>query len=202
MSSKSLFLLPLVALFIPTSASASGVDCHPDSKKLEWYLCVLKDVEYKRGMKTETRSECAINKKLDIKGCDLGDLGALLPAGEDPRTVYFYSVGPVDLDDSQWEVQEETEQSGCAVGVTRIESHHLTRFSDAFDKSNRERGEAHDEALKKKKQAIMPRGTLNLQGFPGVPCGGKKAAAGKMDAKTLSKFLFFTQTTFPEGWEP
>jgi hypothetical protein len=198
MIKKSLLLAPLAALAIPSSALASsGVECHPDSKKLEWYVCVVKPVEYKRGMKTETRDECAINNKLDIKDCNLGNLLSHLPPGEDIGQTYFYAIGPASFDDTQWESQEESEDQGCSVKSTRLESFRLTRFSDAFDKSNRERGSDYDDKLKAAGKMLLPGGTLAPRIFPGSKCEGKKAAAGKMDAKTLSKFLFYTESVFP-----
>jgi hypothetical protein len=198
MSKKSLLLLPLAALLIPsTSLAADGIDCHPDSKKLEWWVCVVKPVEYKRGMKTESREECAINKKLDVKGCNLGNLLSYLPAGEDMTSFYVYAIGPADFDDTAWEDQQNNEDNNCSIGVGRLESHRLTKFSDAFDKSNRERGVDFDEKLKAKKLMLLNNGTLNPRPFSGKHCNGKKAATGKMDAKTLSKFLFYVEMVFP-----
>jgi len=198
MSKKSLLLAPLAALLIPSTAlAADGIDCHPDSKKLEWWVCVVKKVEYKRGMKTETRDECAINKKLDVKGCNLGNLMSYLPEGEDMTKFHVYAIGPDDFDDTAWEVQENNEDSVCTIASSRIDSYRMTKFSDAFDKSNRERGNDFDEQLKTKKKALLPGGTLHPHSIVLQNCGGKKAATGQMDAKTLSKFLFYAEMVFP-----
>ncbi len=198
MSKKSLLLLPLAALLIPsTSIAADGIDCHPDSKKLEWYVCVVKPVEYKRGMKTETRDECAINKKIEVKGCNLGNLLSYLPEGEDMMKFQVYAIGPADFDDTAWEIQQNNEDNICSIGSGQLESHRLTRFSDAFDKSNRERGNDFDEQLKAKGKALLPGATLSPRSINLKQCGGKKAATGKMDAKTVSKFLFYAEMVFP-----
>lgn len=197
MSKKMLFAAPLVSLLMPTAALASdGIECHPDSKKLEWYVCVLKEVEYKRGMKTEKRTECAVNQKLDVKGCNLGELMSYLPEGEDPEQMRVYAIGPADFDDTAWESQENHDANTCKVNVTTLESYHLTKFSDAFDKSNSERGRDFDAALKAKNRMVLPNATFSPFKWPGADCAGKSSRAGKLDKKTVSKFLYYVETSF------
>lgn len=196
MSKTSLFLAPLVSLFAGSAIANDGVECHPDSKKIEWHVCVLKEVEYKRGMKTETRRECAVNKKLDVKGCNLGDIMSYLPEGEDVEGFQIYALGPVDFDDNLWESQEVHDSDGCKVQVRDLELYQLMKFSDAFDKSNRERGEMVEENLKKKGKMLIPRATLAPWKFPGADCAGKTSKAGRIDVKSQSKFLFFAETAF------
>ena len=194
--SKSLFLAPLVTLITSNAFANDGVECHPDSKKLEWHVCVLKEVEYKRGMKTETRRECAINQKIEVKGCNLGELMSYLPEGEDPENFQIYAIGPASFDDLQWESQEVQDTDGCKVRVGNLELYHLTKFSDAFDKSNRERGADYEEKLKKQGKMLIPLSTLAPWRFAGMDCAGKTAKAGRIDVKTQSKFLFFAETSF------
>lgn len=196
MSKMSLFLAPIVSLFASNALANDGIECHPDAKKVEWHVCVLKEVEYKRGMKTETRTECAVMKKLDVKGCNLGDIMSYLPEGEDPEKFQIYALGPTDFDDNLWELQEVHDADGCKVAVRDLELYQLMKFSDAFDKSNRERGEMVEEQLKKQGKMLIPRSTLAPWKFPGMDCAGKTSKAGRIDAKSQSKFLFFAETTF------
>lgn len=196
MSKMSLFLAPIVSLFASNALANDGIECHPDAKKVEWHVCVLKEVEYKRGMKTETRTECAVMKKLDVKGCNLGDIMSYLPEGEDPEKFQIYALGPTDFDDNLWESQEVHDADGCKVAVRDLELYQLMKFSDAFDKSNRERGEMVEEQLKKQGKMLIPRSTLAPWKFPGMDCAGKTSKAGRIDAKSQSKFLFFAETAF------
>lgn len=194
---KSLCVASLASLTLPSvAAAAEGIECHPDSKKLEWYVCVLKEVEYKRGMKTETRTECAINKKIEVKGCNLGEIMSYLPAGESGEGFQLYAIGPDDFDDTQWEAQEVQDDDSCKVRSGNLEAYQLTKLSDAPDKSNRERGADFEDKLKAKGKMLVPGGNLAPWRFVDTDCTGKSAKTGKLDAKTQSKFLFYVETTF------
>lgn len=198
MRNKASWMMTLAGVLVgPQVAMAGdGIDCHPDAKKVEWRLCVLKQVEYKRGMKTESREECAIDKKLDIKGCDLGDISKFVPEGEKASAVRIYAIGPADFEDAQWEVQEEGGSGECKLHSGTLESYHLTKFSDAFDKSNSERGRDFDEKLKAKGKMLLPGGTLSVSKYPESAECATPAKVGKLDAKSLTKFLFYAEASF------
>lgn len=185
-----------LAAFADTAASAEAPQCHPDAAKLEWYMCAVKDVEYKRGLKTERRSECAINERIDAKGgCDLGDLAAKLPADVDPSNVFFYAIGPKDLDfDATFEAQRQQDKETCGYGVGRPDSWQLMKFSDAFDKSNRERSELVDQKLAEAGKKVI--GGVMLAVFPGTNCAGKRALHAALDRATLSSALWYAESVF------
>ncbi|MCA9519166.1 MAG: hypothetical protein KC635_29725 [Myxococcales bacterium] len=176
------------------TALADGPDCAPEAKKLEWYVCVEKAVEYKRGMRTETRDECAINERIDVKGCDLGDVMRFLPEGVDPEYFYVYAIGPIDFDNNLWEIQENNEANQCTIKRGSMEAWKLMKFSDAFDKDNAARSQMVEDALAKKKQKLITDAMLGPH--PGSGCEGKKAAIGQVDKKTVSKFSWYAEAHF------
>jgi len=70
------------------------------------------------------------------------------------------------------------------------------KFSDAFDKDNSERSEMAVAKLKKKKLAFYPEAFV-MRRFGGQECKGMKAAAGMLDKKTQSKYVFLMSAVFP-----
>lgn len=179
------------------SASAAGTPCAPEAKKFEWHMCIGADVPYKRGMKTETRDECAVDKVIAKGTCELGDLASYIPEGTDLGRVSFYAVIADGLNLDDYEIQYTYDgDNGCTIDPTSFHPERTMKFSDAFDKSNSERAELVVAKLKKKKLAFYP-DSFFLQRFGGQECKGMKAAAGMLDKKTQSKFVFLMTATFP-----
>jgi|LNFM01.2.fsa_nt_gb hypothetical protein len=191
-------LLLTSVLAFHRTAHAEKVTCDPVAKKLEWHVCVIAPVEYKRGMKTETRNECKVDKVIKpTNGCDFGDLAKHIPEGA-AGTVKFYALAPEGFDESVFEEQSEPGYGqACSINSTHsIEGWELMKFGDAPDKSNRERSELVLEGLKKKKKIISPLGI----GFMRDPngCTGKSAKFGILDKKTTSKFLVYAEMNFAD----
>lgn len=189
-------LLGLSLLTFSTAAHAEAPKCHKDAAKLEWFVCGVKDVEYKRGIKTETRSECGVNVKLKtVSACDLGDLVSQLPADIDPSNVFFYALGPKELDATVgFEAQHQADKPACRMGKDYPEYWQLGKFSDAFDKSNAERSELVKEKLAADGKHIV--GGVILGNFRDMGCQGTKATIGVIDTATFSQLLWFSETTF------
>lgn len=201
MRNTVLFSASLLAsvLAFGRTAHAEKITCDPAAKKLEWHVCVIAPVEYKRGMKTETRNECKIDKVVKpANGCDFGDLAKHIPEGTPPGTARFYAIAPVDFDESTFEDQSEPAYGQfCTMTSSHgLDGWELMKFGDAPDKSNRERAELVNDGLKKKKKRIAPNGI----GFMRDPngCAGKTAKFGVLDKKTMTKFLVYAEMNFTD----
>lgn len=195
---KQLFQgLGVVALLSAVSgpALAEPTPCHPLAKKLEWHMCIKAEVPYKRGLKTETREECATDKVIAEGTCELGDLATHIPEGTDFDTVEFYAIGPVDLDLDAFEMQQVSDDGKCQVKDTSFEPWRTMKFSDAFDKSNSERSDLVVAELAKKNKKLLP-SALIVWRYPEAVCKGKTAAKGMVETKSQSLYLFLTQTTY------
>ena len=177
------------------SAFAAGTPCAPEAKKFEWHMCVRADVEYKRGLKTETRDECAIDKVIAKGTCELGDLASYIPEDADPGRVRFYAIVPTDLKLDDFEIQEVSDDNRCRVTDGSFEPYALMKFSDAFDKDNSERSQLVLDNLAKKKLTIYDR-ALFLKHLEEFDCSGKTAAEGMVDKKTQSKYVFLATVSF------
>ena len=179
------------------SAKAEDVKCSPMAKKLKWNMCVHGKVEYKRGLKTESRTECTTVKPVAAKGgCNLGDLAKLIPEGVSQDNVVFYAIGPKDFDVSAFEVQKQSAVKDCGLQDTRFEPYMLMKFSEAFDKSNRDRGAMVAAKLHKKKSDFM-KTALAVRSPSWKKCSGVKSLIGQVDKKTQSKFLFYAEAINP-----
>ena len=179
------------------AASAEDVKCSPMAKKLKWNMCVHGKVEYKRGLKTESRSECTTVKPIKAKGgCNLGDLAKQIPEGTSQDNVVFYATGPKGFDVSAFEVQKQTDMKECGLTDTRFEPYMLMKFSDAFDKSNRDRGQMVIDKLGKKKSEFM-KTAVALRSPAWKKCSGVKSLIGQVDKKSQSQFLFYAESTNP-----
>lgn len=189
-------LATLGLTFVASSAHAEAPKCHKDAAKLEWYVCGVKPVEYKRGMKTETRDECAVNERIKTASpCDLGDLVSKLPPDIDPANVYFYAIGPKDLDATVgFEGQLQTERPACRLSNDVPSYWQLGKFSDAFDKDDRERSEVVEQKLAAAGKRVV--GGMVLGAYKDSGCAGKKATFGMVDSKTFSEVLWYSETTF------
>lgn len=194
--------LAVVALALGVGLSparADGVKCHPTAKKIEWHLCITGPVEYKRGIQTEVREECKVDKIVKPKGgCDFGDLASYLPEGVELSKVRFYGIAPKGAVDMRaFERQAEPAQGFCSIHTgLMLEGWELMKFSEAFDKANYERARMVNDKLAKQKKELVRAG-LNLLEGP-APCQGKSARSVLIDAKTLSTFLVHATFTFPE----
>lgn len=189
-------LATVLAAAAPRAHADDKIACDPAAKKLEWHVCVVGPVDYKRGMKTETRDECAIDKIVKpAGGCDFGDLTKYIPEGADVASTRFYAIGPDSFTADGFEAQGEPGYGYCSLNSSHgVDAWQLMKFSDAFDKSNRERSELVVAGLKKKKKAILSMGvsfSLDPQG-----CTDKAAKLGVLDTKTLSKFLVYASYAF------
>ncbi len=189
--------LSVASLLGVAPASADSVKCAPAAKKIKWNMCIQAEVEYKRGLKTEKRTECI--KVVPIKakgGCNLGDLASNIPKGTSSDKVVFYAVGPKGTDTSAFEVQKQTAMKECGLAKTSFDAYQLMKFSDAFDKSNRSRGELVKEKLAKKKKEIL-KVAVRLASPSWKKCSGVKSLIGQVDKKSQSKFLFYAESTNP-----
>lgn len=177
---------------------ADKIKCAPVAKKLEWHLCVRDAVPYKRGMKTETRDECKIDKVVKpAGGCDFGDVAKFIPEGADLDKVTFYAIGPIDFDTRPWEHQGEPNYGQCAISSKQeLEGWETMKFSEAFDKSNSARSDMVKDKLKAKKKALFPFGLSVIPGPQG--CAEKSAKMGVIDKKSLSQFLVYGEYKFKE----
>jgi hypothetical protein len=201
-TSTKLALAALTAAitFTSSTASADKIVCDAAAKKLEWHVCVVAPVEYKRGMKTETRDECKVDRVVKpADGCNFGDLAKHIPAeaAGNLDSVKFYAIAPADFDDSVWEAQKQPPAGFCSLGSgTPVDGWQLMKFGDAFDKDNRERSELVKEKLKKANKRI---GQFGITLSPD-PQGCKKpgpAKLGVLDRKSLAKFLVYAELTYP-----
>lgn len=193
---KMMTIASTLAALATTQARAEAPTCHPDAAKLDWYMCAVKPVDYKRGLKTESRDECAINERIEAAGgCDLGDLAKRLPADVDSSNVYFYAIGPAGLDfDATFEVQRQQDRDTCSFNVGRPESWQLMKFSDAFDKSNAERSQLVDDKLAAEGKKIV--GGVMVSRWPDTNCKGKRAIHAAMDRATLASALWYAESVF------
>ena len=181
---------------LSSTAHAEKIACDPATKKWEWHVCVEGPVEYKRGMKTESRNECKVDKVIKATdGCNLGDFAKLVPAGATLETTRVYAIVPLDWNESGYESQGEPNSGFCSLNSSNtVEGWQMMKFSEAFDKSNRERSELVTEKLKKAKKKVTNFGmwaSIDPQG-----CAGKTAKRGVLDTKTLSKFLVYAEMNF------
>ncbi|MBX3155879.1 MAG: hypothetical protein KF773_07765 [Deltaproteobacteria bacterium] len=180
------------------TARADKITCDPVAKKLEWHACVIGPVEYKRGMKTESRDECKVDKVVKpVDGCNFGDLTKHVPAeaAGDLASVRFYAIAPADFDDGPWEAQADPTGDFCQLrSAPGLDGWELMKFSEAFDKSNRERTELVTQKLKKAGKRIGQFGVTIGVGPQG--CAGKSAKLGILDRKSLSKFLVYAEVAY------
>lgn len=181
------------------TAHAEKITCDPAAKKLEWHVCVIAPVEYKRGMKTESRNECKVDKVIKpANGCDFGDLAKHIPEGAESGSVRFYAIAPADFDDSTFEEQSDPPYGQfCTINSSHgIDGWELMKFGDAPDKSNRERRDLVLDGLKKKKKTLARKGIGFMRNPNG--CAGKSAKFGILDKKTMSKFLVYAEMSFAD----
>jgi len=184
-----------IALTSGSSAFAGDTPCAPEAKKFEWHMCVVAPVEYKRGMKTESRDECVVDQVIATGTCELGDLASYVPEGTDPDTVEFYAIIPDGLKLDDYEVQYVKEHRSCAIEPTSVTPWRTMKFSEAFDKSNNERTDMVIAKLKKQKKAFYP-DSFFLRRLMEADCKGKTAAVGMVDKKTQSKYVFMGEAKF------
>jgi hypothetical protein len=193
-------VIAVVGLLSTRVSFADDVKCDPASKKIEWHMCHAGPVEYKKGMKKESRTECmkdTVVKAAD--GCKLGNILAKipekLPMGE---RVFFYGVGPKDMDFSNgWETQIVTSKKNkdCTLGYSgSIDEYQLMKFGDAMDKDNRARSEMVREKLKKAGKRIV--GEVSVNSMQPEYCGGHDSQLGVIDRKTSSKYLLYVDVKF------
>ena len=175
---------------------ADAPKCHKDAAKLEWFMCVVKPVEYKQGLKKVSRDECVVNEKIELAGgCDLGDLTARVPDGVDSSNVYFYAIGPKDFDlEKGFAVQREQDKFACGLNIGRPFSWQLGKFSDAPGAANDERSREVDAQLAGKGKKVV--GGVMVARFPGTECGGKKALHAALAKPGLDTALWYAETTF------
>lgn len=183
-------------LGVGITVHAEAPKCHKDAAKLEWYMCVVKPVEYKQGLTKKSFDECAVNEKIEaVGGCDLGDLAARVPDGVDPSNVYFYALGPKDFDLSKdFQIQRDQDKFACGLNVGRPVSWQLGKVSDFPGKSNDERSRLVDEALAGKGKKVI--GGVMVARFPGTECGGKKALHAALAKPGLDTALWYAESTF------
>lgn len=184
-----------IALTSGSSAFASGTPCAREAKKFEWHMCVVGPVEYKRGMKKDSRDECVVDKVIAKGTCELGDLASYVPEGVDPDKVQFYAIVPVGLKLDKYEVQYVQDKNNCTITPTSVTPWQTMKFSDAFDKSNSERSDMVIAKLKKKRKAFYP-DAFFLRRMMEANCKGKTAAVGMVDKKTQSKYVFMAEANF------
>jgi|GEM_PF-3516655 len=181
------------------TALAGGTPCAPEAKKFEWHICVVGPVEYKRGMKKDTRDECVVDKVIAKGKCELGDLASYIPEGTDQDTVRFYAIVPDGMKLDDYEIQYVTDESDeyghCSIEPTSFDPWRTMKFSEAFDKGNSERSDMVIAKLKKKKKAFFA-SSFFLRRLMEANCKGKKAAMGMVDKKTQSKYVFMAEATF------
>jgi len=193
---STLATLTTGAMTATSAARAEAPTCHRDAAKLTWFMCAVKPVDYKRGLTTETRDECAVNEPIPAAGgCDLGDLARRVPADVDPSNVFFYAIGPLDFDfDAGFEAQRQQDKEVCAFNVGRPDSWQLMKFSEAFDKSNAERSQLVDDRLAAEGKKIV--GGVMVSRWPDTPCKGKRAVHAALDRATLSSALWYAESVF------
>ena len=174
------------------------IACDPATKKFEWHVCVTAPVEYKRGMKTESRDECTNDKIIKVPdGCNFGDLRKFVPEGADPQKTHFYAIVPIAFPDLLHESQGEPNFGECMISSDqKLAGWELMKFSDAFDKSNSERATMYKEALKKKGKKLLQYGLFIHHGL--ANCKDKKATRGVLDKKTLKSYLIYANASFTE----
>lgn len=207
----SLVLSP--TLLLNGQAIASAIECAPESKDLEWYVCVTNDVDYKKGIKTVSRVECTINEKLDIKGCDIGNIYSHLPKGVDPskfqdsHNAYIYAIGPrwsdkkkeVLMDDhlkTHFEIQRESASENCNLATHYFKLGYATKFTDNFEEYVMDSTKSYDAKLKEQGKALLF--SVLIPGFHHKQCSQAKSVMGSADKKTGSKFFVYSDTTYPK----
>lgn len=182
-----------------STAFAGGTPCAPEAKKFEWHMCVVGPVEYKRGMKKDSRDECVVDKVIAKGTCELGDLASYVPEDADQDMVRFYAIIPDGMKLDDYEIQYVTddgdEYKHCTIEPVSFDPWRTMKFSEAFDKGNSERSDMVVAKLKKQKKMFYAE-SFALRRLMEANCKGKTAAVGMLDKKTQSKYVFMAEATF------
>ena len=180
------------ALVGSRAALADDIKCDPEAKKLEWHICIAGEASYKKGLKTETRTEWIQDTVIKaVEGCKIENLVALVPAGKKFDDMYIYAIGPKDWDLAKTHERQEVQKNvNCKVGngVPNLEM--LMKFGDAMDKDNGARARMVEEKLAAKGKRVVTGLRINAR-QPEI-CKGKDAAFGFVDKKTSSKFMVYS----------